>query len=199
MKTLFSKKFIYRLTGIRIFAIAFLLGVTGFWFWQWQNQPQLKPNAFIVTFPSEPPKSESILQDRNLADYERLNISNCVGGGLTNEEYQSCLNLLNTGRKLILKHWKEKKRAYILYTCNGYHGASEYHIFIEPNDSGDWHIVSRWETYYTVVGWENLFKVSSTEAFSVKHFRKTKYDDINTIGKFYLKFFDKNGEEIDIL
>lgn len=198
MKTLFSKKLIYQLTRIRIFAIAFLLGISAFWIWHSQNQPQPTQNAFIVKFPPEPPKSESVLQDRNIADYEQLNISNCIGG-FTVEEYQKCLNSLDKGREFILKHWKEKERAYIIYSWTRGDTGGNTHIFIEPDNSGNWHIISRWKTFYTTVGWENLFKVNSTEAFSVKRSRKTTDDDTNTGGKFYLKFFDTNGEQIDIL
>lgn len=194
--SLTSKRLVYRLTKHRVFAISFVLGITGFWIWQSQTRPQTISRAFIVTFPPEPPKPESILQDRNLAEYEQISFSDCR---FVREDNQKCEEELDNGRRLVLDLWEDKKRAYVLYSVRGYHGGVDYHIFIEPDNSGNWHIVRRWKQYYTTVGWENLFRIDSTKAFSVEPFRKTDDDDIYRDGKFYLKFFDKNGKEIDTL
>jgi hypothetical protein len=198
MKSLISKRLIYRLTKFRIFAIAFVLGVLGFWIWQLQTKTPQNSTVFVVEFPPTPtPVPQTVVEDRKLSEYEQLEISNCVG--VTDSEYRDCVNSLDRGREFIVKHWKEKRRAYIIYIWCGVDVCGDTHFFIEPDSNANWQVVIRRKRYYTVVGWENLFKVESEEAISVKRKKEKKNLYSYHSGEFYLQFLDKNGEEVDTL
>lgn len=206
MKTLFSKRLIYRLTSIRIFAIAFLLGVTGFWIWHWQNQIQPIPKVFLVQLPpnlsdqkiiTQNNSLEMIIQNRNLDEYDRISISNCAYE--SDDEYRKCEKLLEKGRKFILDHWRKKKRVYIIYDWSGVDAGVQKHIFIEPDAKGNWHLSSRWEGSYSTSFFENVPKVYSNDTVLIKS-KKIKKDSYPfRAGKFYLIFFDENGKEIGTL
>ena len=58
-------------------------------------------------------------------------------------------------RDFIWTHWRERRRGYVSYTWSHVDSSVIWHIFIEPADSGAWHItllhflsgVAHWETF----------------------------------------------------
>ena len=63
-------------------------------------------------------------------------------------------------REFILMHWREHRRGYVTFTSSYIDSATTWHFFVEPNDTGEWHITllaflswygvpgpARWETF----------------------------------------------------
>lgn len=204
--SLTSKRLFYRLTKLRVFALAFLLGVSVYWVWESQIRPHSAPTAFTVRFAPELPEREittqeinlgEIIQNRNLAEYDQISVSNCAH--MSDGEYRKCEKSLEKGRRFILNHWKKKKRAHIIYDWSGIDASAEIHIFIEPDGNGKWHIISRWEGDRRTFFYEDVPKIYEHQAVRVKSKKMTKNTYPFHAGEYYLIFIDENGQEKDSL
>lgn len=176
------------------------VGLTAVWIWQ----PPIKQTTtrFLVRVPEEPPEQQTVTENRDLFGYEKgADFFNCKHHSLygLKRKIQQCENELDKGRDFIWNHWKSKKRGYIVYVVAGYHGETNFHIFIEPDKNGTWHIVQRWirDTPYMKLNAD--IEVATSDAIFIKRKRAITEDDIERKGKFYLSFLDKDGKEVDTL
>lgn len=187
-KVLSGKKIVYRITKLRVFVFAFVLGVFGFWGWQlqFQTKPAPVPARFLVQIPPSPDdNTEALIENRNLADYGQIRVSDCNMS--PSKEYSQCENDFEKGRELILNRWKEKKRTLLIHEWTGADCGGEIYYFVEPDENGNWHILIR------QMG--RAYKIDSEEAIFIKRKRINKDDSPRIPGKFYLGFVDKNGRQ----
>jgi len=195
-----SKRFVARRILPRlVIAFCLFVGLTAVWIWQ----PPIKQTntRFLVRVPEEPPEQQTVTENRDLSAYEKgAEFYNCEDHRLfgSNRKIQQCKNDQNKGRDFIWDHWKSKKRGYIVYVAAGYHGETNFHIFIEPDKNGTWHIVQRWIRYNPYIQLNAYIEVASSDAIFIKRKRAITGDDLRK-GKFYLSFLDKDGKEVDTL
>lgn len=97
--------------------------------------------------------AKGITQNRNLSEYEQG--GHFTKGGLIKEN--PCFDCgEKSGRDFIWKNWTEKKRGYIRITYHGTDAFSTSHIFIEPNEKGEWRIAWRIARQHTSSEYDNL-------------------------------------------
>src|SRR5688500_1066533 len=139
-----------------------------------------------------------MLENRNLSDYESgKTFTNC--SGVSENEFRGCVNAQDKGRDFILQHWKAKKRGYIVYDVMGYHGGADYHIFIEPDENGNWHVITRWKQCFPYNGMYDYCQIEETDALFIERKPNKDNADSQRTGKFYLSFLDQTGKEVDTL
>ena len=160
--------------------------------------PQVQSDTPIFVYPYNPPfykkfTDEDLIQNRDLSLYEiRDEFSNCFNHGFGDSEFRNCQKQQFQARNFILKHWKEKKRGYIIYEWSGCDSGGRTHIFVEPDSSGEWSVILRSTGDYR---YQNL---EETKGYSVKYKRATSDDDYPfKIGTYFLSVLDENGEEVD--
>jgi len=200
LKKFTASKIFLRFIGL----LTFISGFFAVWFWQYQNKIAEVENkteeiVFIVPVTSENLKQpeESEIQDRNLSEY-------AFGGRFTNLSEKTKFEMLHSAeafdfaRNFILKNWKEKKRAYIIYEFNGVDMGSDIYYFIEPDENRVWRVVERWKT--SRLGIISVIHETNERIFyRLSKNRISKNTDESYLGSFYLRFFDKNGNEIETL
>lgn len=163
------------------------------------NLPQVESNTPIyIQLPAKPPEPETIVQNRKLSEYDLGgNFSNC--NGVEENELRKCRAIADKSREFILNHFNSRKRGYVVYEWTGIDSGNNFHIFIEPDESGNWHIVERSEIYSSSFGIADFHQVKSSDIRAVKRKLRTEDTDRWTPGKHYLMFFDKDGKQIGIL
>ncbi len=164
-------------------------------------QPEQINTRFLVVLEQKLPEPETIIQNRNLSDYDiGGNFSNCFGTELVDQaEMRKCATNLDKARNFILNHWQTRKRGYIVHKTGGRDNGKDFHIFIEPDENGKWRIVERSEKSYSTLSRLDCRQVISQDIRMVK--RKSATEDVDhlIIGKYYLSFLDKYGEEVETL
>ena len=173
--------------------IAILCLSIGVIVWYWQTPTDSVPTHFLVYLQSEP---KTIIQNRNLSEYDYGGI---IPHCLNNFEIpiKECEASENRARDFILKHWQNKKRAYIIIEYGGTDVYGEKHVFIEPNNKGQWEIVRREDvgiSNFVMRGFQSNIIVET--ACFIKTKRATEDDYPHKSGTSYLVFLDKNGKEI---
>lgn len=159
--------------------------------------PQVQSDAPIFVVPKNPPfykrfTTEDLIQNRDLSLYDSGGeFSNCFNHGFDDSEFKKCRKQLSEARSFIVKHFKDKKRGYILYEWSGIDSGSETHIFIEPDDRGKWHLVLR------SAGDFRYQSLEETKGSSLKYKRATEDDYPLEIGTYFLSILDENKKEIE--
>jgi hypothetical protein len=163
--------------------------------WYWQTPPDPVPTSFLVQLPSPP---ETIIQSRNLSEYDYGGI---IPSCFNNFEIsvKECEATEKRARDFILKHWQNKKRAYIIVQYGGTDVSGEKHVFIEPNNSGQWEIVRREDagaSNFVMRGFGSNIIVETARFIKTKRATNKNDDYPHKLGTSYLIFFDKDGKEI---
>lgn len=188
------KRFVARNITFRLIAVAFfVVGIV--LVRSHQSQPEQINTRFLIQLEPKPPERETILQNRNLADYE-IGDSFCVTVELS--EIPKCDAKTEKARKFILSRWKAKKRAYIVYEWSGTDRGGEHHIFIEPDDYGNWHIVERTEFSYPTLSKSDYIQIVSKDIRTIKR-KIVKDEDCcwRKLGRYYLSLLDKDAKEVE--
>ncbi len=161
--------------------------------------PQVESDTPIyIKLPAKLPEPETIVQDRNLSDYESGGkFFDCIPW-MKPTDLRECPANVDKGRNFILNHWQAKKRSYIIYQASGKDNGNDVYFFIEPDENGNWHIVQRWEIGFPTYDGQYFRGVESQDIRDVKRKLIAKDDD-RMPGKHYLQFFDKDGKEIETL
>jgi hypothetical protein len=90
----------------------------------------------------DPAVTREMAQGRELQSYER-------GGDFDASEpidssrHHGKIPRVAALRKFIWEHWRTKRRGYVTLSESGIDAGWTSHIFIEPTDKGDWHIIWR--------------------------------------------------------
>ena len=95
-------------------------------------------------------------------------------------------------QRFYFKHWKDKKRAYIIYEWTGADTGGDIYIFIEPDEYREWHIIIR-----STGDFRFFSEVEETVGYSLKYRRATKDDYPLVRGTYLLSVQDKNGNELE--
>ena len=197
MKILLLKRFVARDIYFRFIGILFFaFGTVAVWIWQ--SQTEKPATRFLVRLPTKLTDSETIVQNRNLSDYDfGGNFSNCNGIEWT--EIRKCEVAIYKARDFILNRLKGKKRGYIVYEWTGVDNGNDFHIFIEPDEYGNWHVVERSEKVYSILSKDDFRQIKSLDIRQVRRKLVTEDTDRWTPGKYYLIFLDKDGEQVGSL
>jgi len=149
------------------------------------------PNLGVVaTAPS--PTIETPPAERNLSSYafggRFLKTDSC-------SESPRCQRSLRGARNFVWNHWHDKERAYIIVTCAYADAGRNAHIFIEPDNTGAWRVVWRWEDLY---GWWGT-QPDVPEIRSIQQKRADETDIDLSPGTRYLVLLDASGNEVGTL
>jgi hypothetical protein len=135
--------------------------------------------------------AENIIQNRDLSEY--IDGGHFTKGGLISKK-NSCFDCDEKKvRDFIWKNWTEKKRAYIRITYNGIDAWSTSHIFIEPNENGEWRVAWRIARRHTIPEYNDLITDVPT-IFTIE-----RVDNKPEKGEWALVFKDKTGNIIETL
>ena len=104
------------------------------------------PTSNVRVSPTPSPTKERPIADRDLSAYKFGGHLGCKTPLI--RDSLSCQSSLRKARNFIWNHWREKKRGYLVVTITSPDAASDVHMFIEPNASGAWRVVWRWENLY---------------------------------------------------
>ena len=131
-------------------------------------------------------KKLSIAQGRDLTIYDQ-------------EVSQCCWRLDSTvkARAFLWQHWREKRRTYLIVTFIGLDSVDKAHIFVEPDEHGEWHVIWRRESIIpprrgSIV--DDMPDIRSIELRSVDE-RDYRYKG----GHCILFFIGKDGKEVETL
>lgn len=182
LKRLVTKRPTLRLIGV----LCFCFGV--FITWVWQSQPESIPTGFLVRLQPAP---EKVQQNRNLSEYEfGGRTSDCLE--MTENETYECYS---GTRDFILKHWEERKRAYIIIDIVGSHSDREQHVFIEPDNNNEWRIVFTETTYSNTRNFNS--NISVRTARTIKTVRANEDSFYYKKGGSYFMFLDREGKIVE--
>jgi hypothetical protein len=161
------------------------------------NLPVIESESPLVVTVSKPKKSEIdeiVKRGRDLTSYAFVgSFSNCLGFGKTMD--YKCEEEKRAAREFLWNSWRNKKLAYLTYNFNGVDASAEYHILVEPGESGKWHVLligERWAT-------------PPNAGLFIEDIRRIKFktagenDNPYEAGTKYLVFLDKNGEIVKSL
>jgi hypothetical protein len=141
-------------------------------------------------------KPKTITEGRELSAYDQGGRFGC-GGVFPASEDSRCKASIARARAFLWKHWQERRRGYIIVSLGSYDADSDSHIFVEPDESGAWHIVWRIER---VKSMEHQGEVDDVpDIRSVERRRAKKSDVEEETGVPILVFKDASGKEIETL
>lgn len=97
-------------------------------------------------------------------------------------------------RKFIWERWKSKTRGYLVVKMGSVDAESDAHIFIEPDEGGNWRLVWTWRR---IVGMASCpDDVDKSPDIRSVEFKKTSRNDFMYLkGPMYLKMLDEDGNE----
>ena len=155
------------------------------------------PNDRVTPTPS--PTKETAIADRSLSGYESGGHLGCKTPLI--RESRRCQSSLRQARDFIWKHWREKKRGYVVVTMTSPDSASDVHIFIEPDIGGAWRVVWRSELLYCACPEPHTPGeiYESAEMRSIEQKRAGETDIDWPVGTRYLVFLDASGNEVERL
>ncbi len=188
IKRIVIKHFLRRFIAVLCFSIGFIT-------WQYQTPTDSVSTRFLIHLQTEP---KTIIQNRNLSEYEYGGI---IPSCFNNFEIsvKECEASENRARDFILRHWQNKKRAYIIIEYGGTDVFGERHVFIEPNNNGQWEIVWREDvgiSNFVMRGFQSNIIVETARFIKIKRATNEEDDYPHKLGTSYLIFLDKDGKEI---
>jgi hypothetical protein len=161
------------------------------------NLPVIESESPLVVKVNKLEKSEVdgiIKRGRDLTSYAFVsNFSNCLGFG--KKMPYKCEEEKRSARKFLLNSWQNKKLAYLTYNFNGADMSGEYHILVEPDESGQWHVLLIGERWGMPPN-KGIF-INDVKRIKLKTAGKDDYPYED--GTKYLVLLDKNGELIESL
>jgi hypothetical protein len=98
-------------------------------------------------------------------------------------------------RKFVWTHWTAKKRGYIRLSMSYIDTTTTWHLFIEPTETGSWHIdVRRFLHWYGQVGASSWESIDVPEVFALERAKPSEHDVHG--GEDVLVFRDAGGKEV---
>jgi hypothetical protein len=97
--------------------------------------------------------TEGLTQNRDMSQYDQGGHFDCAGGFGKDSFHIGCNE--NKIRDFVWQHWAKRKRGYIRITYHSEDARSTFHIFIEPNDNGEWNVVWRIARWHTIQKYNN--------------------------------------------
>src|SRR5262245_14362817 len=93
-------------------------------------------------------KPLTVTAGRNLSQYDLGGRQGC--GMVAKSEVQRCEDSMKTARDFIWSHWHDRRRGYVIVKLTGIDAESDAHIFIEPDETGTWHIAWTGERIFAI-------------------------------------------------
>lgn len=92
--------------------------------------------------------TKDITQKRDMPQYSDGGYFDCRGWVSKNEFRGNCDE--KKVRDFIWQHWTEKKRGYVRVTYDSVDAKSTSHIFIEPDEKGEWSVAWRMVRFHAI-------------------------------------------------
>ena len=183
---------------IAVALITFGIGIAAAYLWLIGRHPTRVPiNTVVYSAPVALPKPAGITQERELSLYDFGGRQGC-GGVYLKTEARRCEASVGKARDFIWKHWREKRRGYVIVKLGSEDAQSDAHIFIEPDELGVWHIAWRWERVFGMnVKPGEVGDMPDIRSVELK--RATKKDYRFIAGASYLSFLGEDGNEVAYL
>jgi hypothetical protein len=144
---------------------------------------------------SDRTKPNTPTQGRDLSAYDQGGRFGC--GIVRKSEFPACLESIARARSFLWEHWSQKRRAYTIVELGSVDAVSDSHIFIEPDETGAWHVVWRIERVVCMNCSGEIDQVPDIR--SIERAEAEESFDYVTAGTRVLIFKDKDGKEIERL
>src|SRR5204862_3276080 len=83
---------------------------------------------------------DDVAQGRDLTQYERLELADPEPRVVSDQRRNP---VLGEARTFLWRHWQDRQRAYLLLTLSSVDATSTSHVFVEPDEVGDWRVYWR--------------------------------------------------------
>ena len=141
------------------------------------------------------PTQPNTTQGRDLSNYDQGGRFGC--GIVGKSEFGACLDSIARARNFLWEHWTQKRRAYAIVELGSVDAVSDSHIFIEPDETGAWHVVWRIERVLCMSCAGDVDQVPDIR--SVERSKAEQSFDYVPAGTTILVFRDKAGKQIERL
>src|SRR5262245_52741381 len=183
------RRIVARNLGVRLAAVLCVaMGILSVQIWQSSSEPVV--GVLQVRLQPEP---ETVIGNRDLDNYEFGGQGAECSSAFWSES--DCDKLKNKEREFILKHWKKRKRAYIVLKRSGMHYSKTIHVFIEPDKNGEWCVVSREKYLSHLSGFTNTIDENRGYFIKIRSAKEEGYC-CESRGTNLLFFLDKDGNEV---
>lgn len=102
--------------------------------------PQVESENTFFVVPYSFSENALVKEDRDLSLYA-LGGNHSYCSKISGNDLEKCEFDKNEARDFIWKHWKDNQRAYIVLESKDNESFSRDHIFIEPDENGEWILV----------------------------------------------------------
>jgi hypothetical protein len=178
-------------------SLTFSIGVAAVSLWaisRLSSQKDIPPAVILEKrVESAPAKAQTATDDRNLSLYYFGGRQGC--GIVRRSQLSRCEASIRRARDFIWEHWQEKKRGYVIVKWGGDDAQSDAHIFVEPDESGSWHVVWKWERIFAL-SMPNDISGRIDNVPGIRAVERRRAMDRYKMGPWYLSFLGKDGEEI---
>ena len=180
-------------------SLTFSIGVAvaSLWAINWLSSPVdiPPPTMSEKRTVSVPAKPRTVADDRDLSLYDFGGRQGC--GIVLVSQAPRCDASIRKARAFIWRHWQEKKRGYVIIKMGTDDAESDAHIFVEPDESGGWRVVWKWERIFHASMPEISGRIDDVPGIrAIERRRATSRDYRFETGTWYLSFLDEGGEEI---
>jgi len=159
----------------------------------------LAPSCRHSTLQKTPIKPKTVTAGRDLSLYDNGGRQGC--GIILKTELPKSEASLQIARNFIWEHWTNQKRGYVIVKRASVDAESDAHIFIEPGESGVWHVVWTWERIFGNVGTRDVAGEidDMPDIRSVERKIATDKDYRYLRDTPYLSFIGNDGKEVSYL
>jgi len=156
------------------------------------------PLTTLVEFATPTPiKLNTPTEGKTLTLYDNGGRFGC--GIVLKSEYPDCLKSIVRARQFLWEHWQEKKRGYAVVRFGSTDAVSDSHIFIEPDETGTWHVAWRIERVVSINKPGEIDVVPDIREIEQTVATDKTFDAYAKPGTSTLIFKGRNGKEIERL
>ena len=138
---------------------------------------------------------KTVTGGRDLRAYDFGGRKGC--GNVPYAEYSKCEASIQDARNFIWNHWIDRRRGYVVITMASDDAQSDAHIFIEPDETGQWRVAWTWKRIFgfptTVAGRID----AGPDIYSIER-RVQSETEVGCVrsGTLHLSFVDAVGKEV---
>jgi len=145
---------------------------------------------------SPPKKPTTVTAGRDLSGYDFGGRQGC--GIVLKTELPKCEASMKVARDFIWSHWTDRQRGYVIVKMASDDAQSDAHIFIEPDETGAWHIAWNWQRIFAFAAGRDVSGDidAMPDIRSVEQKVATDTDYRGLPGTSYLSFVGADGKEV---